>query len=862
MSKARQRPQRRPAQVEADEGSARGPSPIALPLALRVGLLALAVGLVVLARLEPMRPSSLDPATRAYETRVADDGREHVYLGDYDSYLWLRHARNYLRTGTSCDAIVDGACRDTYTLAPVGVEMRYGRSVNIAAIVAVHRVASWLVPGYPLDASAGLAQALAGGLGALAAFAIGRRLRGDVAGLVAAVVVSLSPKFLARSISADDDVWNVVMPLVAVWAVMRGLGATGMRAVLGWGLVAGIAFVVHVVSWSGWVFAYAVVMGGLVATALFEGGRSVARTRRLVLDERVRRPLVLAAVVSVVVALAAIAAGRGERLLAAPGQLLRLAVRPPARDASPEAWPGVFSTIQELRQPSRAELAFNSGDAFVLLVGIVGMIVALLPVATWRRWYWGALAAVVGVSLALWLGPEMSGVARVAILAAVVVATVLWRIRDPDEAGDAPSGPGLVLAVWVLAAAVAVQRAMRFSTLIAGPLGVAFGVAVAEAVAWLWHATRRLPRAVAMLLAAGVVAGALAGPIAYAQRATRFTPEIGDAWWDLFERLRLESPADAVVTAWWDYGHWIKYVAERRVSVDGASMSTHVPHWIGRALMAADEAESVGLLRMLACGSDATPEPEGGRGAFGALVARGMSVADAHDLVVELARLDRSAAEARLAASGLDESARRDVLRATHCDPPPLYLVLSTREIDSPAWAFLARWKDEWAIHDDDYVRNAGAHSFLTRVPVSCAPAGEGDLFCPLRIRTPTELFRGFLYRPADAADGQFSLDTSAGLRLVPASTIVIAQGGQVREVHAPNANPDAPGVLLDADGGRIVVAPPHLVRSTFARLMFLDARYAGRFDAFDQRELPGGGRVITWRVRWDAAADGTARHP
>ena len=197
------------------------------------------------------------------------------------------------------------------------------------------------------------------------------------------------------------------------------------------------------------------------------------------------------------------------------------------------------------------------------------------------------------------------------------------------------------------------------------------------------------------------------------------------------------------------------------MSVDGASMSTHVPHWIGRALMAADEAESVGLLRMLACGSDATPEPEGGRGAFGALVARGMSVADAHDLVVELARLDRSAAVARLAASGLDESARRDVLRATHCDPPPLYLVLSTREIDSPAWAFLARWKDEWAIHDDDYVRNAGAHSFLTRVPVSCAPAGEGDLFCPLRIRTPTELFRGFLYRPADAADGQFSLDTS-----------------------------------------------------------------------------------------------------
>jgi hypothetical protein len=379
--------------------------------------------------------------------------------------------------GTTCAGDVCArdatARRDTYTLAPVGVEMRYGRSVNIAAIVAVHRVASWLVPGYPLDASAGLAQALAGGLGALAAFAIGRRLRGDVAGIVAAVVVSLSPKFLARSISADDDVWNVVMPLVAVWAVMRGLGATGMRAVLGWGLVAGIAFVVHVVSWSGWVFAYAVVMGGLVATALFEGGRSVARTRRLVLDERVRRPLVLAAVVSVVVALAAIAAGRGERLLAGPGQLLRLAVRPLARD--PRGAGGLLDDPGCAAEP--LELAFNSGDAFVL-AGIVGMIVALLPVAT--RWHKGALARS-SASRSRSGSVEMSGWRVSRSLAAVVVATVLCGSAvDP-----ASSGPRLMLAVWVLAATVAVQRDALFD---ADRGAARRGVRRrSEAVAWLWR---------------------------------------------------------------------------------------------------------------------------------------------------------------------------------------------------------------------------------------------------------------------------------------------------------------------------------------------------------------------------------------
>src|SRR3989442_16013678 len=100
---------------------------------------------------------------------------------------------------------------------------------------------------------------------------------------------------------------------------------------------------------------------------------------------------------------------------------------------------------------------------------------------------------------------------------------------------------------------------------------------------------------------------------------------MNDAWWTTLESIRDDTPPDAIVNTWWDYGYWVKYVADRRVSADGGSLRTHIPHWVGRALLAADEGESVGLLRMLDCGSDATPEPEGRRGAFGALVASGRS---------------------------------------------------------------------------------------------------------------------------------------------------------------------------------------------------------------------------------------------
>src|SRR5262249_36363261 len=53
-------------------------------------------------------------------TYRAEDGRDHVYLGDLDSYLWLRRARQYLRAGTTCDTVAQGDCRDLHTLAPVG----------------------------------------------------------------------------------------------------------------------------------------------------------------------------------------------------------------------------------------------------------------------------------------------------------------------------------------------------------------------------------------------------------------------------------------------------------------------------------------------------------------------------------------------------------------------------------------------------------------------------------------------------------------------------------------------------------------------------------------------------------------------
>lgn len=97
-------------------------------------LVLLAAAVVLAVRVMPLSLSGVPASAREHLRYEGPDGRSHVYLGDLDSYLWLRHARNYLRTGTTCDAVVDGECRDTFGSAPVGQPMLYGRSPSAASI--------------------------------------------------------------------------------------------------------------------------------------------------------------------------------------------------------------------------------------------------------------------------------------------------------------------------------------------------------------------------------------------------------------------------------------------------------------------------------------------------------------------------------------------------------------------------------------------------------------------------------------------------------------------------------------------------------------------------------------------------------
>jgi dolichyl-phosphooligosaccharide-protein glycotransferase len=854
-----------------------------------------------------------------------EDGREHVYLGDFDSYVWLREARNYLRSGTTCDAIVNDDCRDTLTHAPVGRSNRYKRSLHVVAIVELHRLITRFSAGYPLAATAFLVPVIVGALGVLPSYAIGQRLAGDLGGISAAILIGLNPSFLQRSLGSDNDVWNIALPLCMVWAVSAALAAAQLRRQIVYAMAAAGFAALHAATWAGWVFTYAVVLFGLLANVLVGAFRSVIQRRHLrawaVAD--VRRAAVVALVLYVTAALFTAIAGAGESALTLPFTLVdrfsgSAATGEASRAAPAVFWPNTFSTVGELAPPNLTVIAAHMGGQLLFFVSWLGLLILLLPRGRWHWWHFAVLIGGNYLYRYLLTAPDLSRITLIVLLALPMISATLLHLFVDDEAGDVGRGAEWIAVTWFLAALFLSYGGLRFVMLLAPPFGIAFAVAVGRLYDGLRTFTAGVMPShagVARIAMFPLVAAILILPVQQGYGTARaYLPPMNDAWWDTLTKLRAESPADAIVNTWWDYGYWTEYAAERRVSADGGSLSTHIPHWLATALLASTERESVGLLRMLNCGSDATPEPEGREGAYGKLLANGVDGIAAHSMIMELARLDRAQARQYLAQHDLSESAQADVLRSTHCAPPPSYLILTNRLTLAGGWRYLGSWDfrkayvanrtrflpeavavpdvmSRFGYAESDarslYAQAAALDSegavrqfigpgggYVNTRWAPCQRDSAAEFVCPIGLPVDRRgtVLEEFIYHPDDPTKSRLRLADDPGGQGVlhqhdheeTPGVIVLANGERMNEMSfASPTYPDL-AVLIDVSNARVLVGPPDLIRSTFTQLMYLDGRYAEFFEKVDERIGYGGEQVTRWKITWDgprAGAGSPASH-
>jgi dolichyl-diphosphooligosaccharide--protein glycosyltransferase len=851
------------------------------------------------------------------------DGGAYVYLGDFDSYTWLRMARNYLRTGTTCDALENGECRATYSVAPLGRQL-HARSLHVAAIIALHSIVQLVSPMYPLTATAFWVPVIVGTLGVLPAFFIGRRLGGPLAGVAAALLVSLHPALLQRSIGSDNDVWNVVLPLFMVWAITEALSATRPRPQVAWALGTAAFAALHGATWSGWAFTYAVVLAALVVHLLLQLiGHGVKAMRPARFGPRNSRAQMAGSSGGTVWAAPAIRTGARVAVtfyiatgvlvwMAAPERpyltlpliLLRATASPIDTTADTTfdqgVWPDVFSTVSEVQPTDLRSIIAGAYGPLFCGAALLGALLLMLPRGRWRRAH---VALCIGGSVLYALLVTRGGLDATATLCLagipLLAAAVLELLDAPCETAT-ERGSEVLAVMWFLAGFYVAFRGGRFLLLLGPGLGIAIAAAFGRVYERATRLARRLipqyRRAAGALLFVSL-AGCLIVPVhkGYAA-ANSYLPEMNDAWWDTLSAIRERSAPDAIVNTWWDYGYWVEYVAERRTTVDGSLLRTHLPYWIGRVLVSGHERESVGLLRMLNCGSEATPLPEGRLGAYQKVLRTAGDATAAHAIVIELARLGRPAAAAHLAERGFTQQAVEDVLASTHCTPPETYLLLSSRLAEKDTWMRLGLWDMRRAYIAQaasrtprseavaDLTRRFGytaaeAAALYARARATsrsdfaigpaprapsdaypCGPAREpGTLRCPLGLldTASNRIVEEFIFNVAVPQRSRLRYrPTTPGrpsgspVEIAPGA-LLIAETERV-DVDLPQPRYGEVGVLLDTRTWRIRVGPPALIRSTFAQLLYLDGRYASHYTKVDERASDLNERVLAFKVKYE----------
>ncbi|HYD50893.1 MAG TPA: hypothetical protein VEB21_21230, partial [Terriglobales bacterium] len=690
----------------------------------------------------------------------------------------------------------------------------------------------------------------------------------------------------------DNDIWNVALPAWAIAATMSALAAPVRAQALFSAAIAGTALGLQACVWSGWLFTAGVVALGFLAAALDHLGQGVSaawrRTQVGIAGDSIRmigRHLTMAATVfAATFGVVLIVQGLDAALRLLP---LATSTAQPLADTA-AIFPDGLRYITETQRPSLASLVRMLGGRGWVYAAVLGLMLLRLPRRGSAPAGVAALAAAAAwLALLLAYPPENDALRGVAVAVPFAMAS-MWRWLI-DEDGSAPASAALVVAVWLAAGIYAASASIRLALLLAPAVGIAAGGGagyLAQQAMWAWR------RPAGVLVATAGMALLVATPLQRGfEQAGRAVPRLNDAWWDILAGIGERAPTNAIVHSWWDYGYWIQYAAERPVLMDGASVMTRAPHWFARALLANSEQEAIGLLRMLSCGPDVVPAPEGERGAYRRLLAAGLDGIAAYGAVVELASLDRSAAAERLAQLGIDDQQRAEILAATHCDPPPAYLVLSTillRNLDllnRGAWDVsraelvhrLRDLPDEEALaamrsrlgFTAEEAPSLLAQARTLRDPAaierfvsprrpfvamwnSCRPAEGGEMTCVIRARPEPNgsLLVGLKYRPGAPESARLQFRRGEARTIVeqpPATTMVLGPEIAV----ARGDDPQQPyAAVIDGEKGRIIVGAANLIGTVLPRLLLLDGQFLQHFEKLEQTPARGESLSV-WRIRW-----------
>jgi dolichyl-phosphooligosaccharide-protein glycotransferase len=739
------------------------------------------------------------------------DKEGQTYLFELDCWHWARYVDNIVRTGHPGDSVVNGEQRDLLMNHPQGSKVAHNMLLfYISAFL--YKIASFFVR-VPLNTFLFYLPLFFSAIFICALYIFCWRFYGAMAAVICSLFVGLAPIFLPRSCAGwfDMDILSQLFPLLIIFSYLQTYVHLKNRFPLKWVALSALLVGLFAFTWGYWWF-------GVVVVVLYEIYSvldlfSERLQHKTDIRDSLRAHCMSLAIFLPLCVIAVLAFAGPDALTAYWDQIQHAVTLNDPLDTS--VWPNVYSTVGELARPDFQQIANFIGGQYFFVLSLISMLVLVLRNKRYR------------------------GAKRESIF---------------------------LFVIWFITVYAICYKGVRLIVFLLIPMGVFLGWGVREA--WNYCMRRRRKRTYLLPVMGLVIVLLLGGFVNNGQRvAIGLYPMIDDAWYILLTNIKENTPSDAVINSWWDFGDWFKAIAGRPVIFDGQSQNTPQGYWMAKVFLSQSEESAMAILRML---------NNGGNAAFEVIDKQLKDPVKSLLLLDYSLSVDRQTASAVLSQT-LPEKTSAEVQRLLYSRPPEAYFIVDATLVGK---MFPISYLGNWDVARVYVIRNLNKKS-KEEIVAGLAERGLNPeaakiMYDDARLLAPSQYNNwishhgrfisgmipgqqkgdivyfnsGLMYNIKDGT--MLAYNSYDGQYRVPRSLFYV-EGDRLVERAYADGNMDISVLLLrDKDNYQAVQLDREFGASLFTRLFFLKGRGLKYFKPFtDTGDVQN--YIGVFKIDWDA---------
>jgi dolichyl-diphosphooligosaccharide--protein glycosyltransferase len=650
----------------------------------------------------------------------ADNGQ--TYLTAIDPYSHIGLAKNYHdngHMGTSLDE--NGNSLVEYKLAPVGVKWANSPDFHVWIESILFKY-----DGLNSDSSIGeltksvfVLSSILATLSAIPIFLIIRHFSNNLFALFGTLILLTVGTFVSRTVAGfvDTDAYQILFPLCITVSLVYALISRNKILNILLSTLSGFFFGLFIWSWgNGWFF-FVFILTSLFGYLLFKLISNYLNKNKSAKETLTNQGLtILTFLISTFIFVKLLAS---QNILQNTIKGLSGGLGGITSVATSNIWPNVLTSVAELNPASFGQIISSVGGALVFLIAMTALVFLVLeyiPSNSKQKLYkrlviifsfiWTILfinnifTFLIANSPFLFIGLLFLPVAAALTLALINSNTSIKIFMS------------ILLSIWMAGTIYMSFNGVRFILLLAPAFAISAGIGLyyIYLVCNNFFEKELKPKSyvgkqLGGLLVSSIIFLTIFTPM-YTQAqliSDNTVPNFNDQWYDAMEKIKTETSEKAIITSWWDFGHFFSTVSERGTTFDGGSQTTPRSHWVGKLLMENNESVSQDILKMLVCG---------GNEAHNTLLSftKG-STADAIKINKILYRtFGENQTETRniLVENGyytLTDSQVDEVMELLSCDVPSENLLITSNDMIGKAgvWAHWGSWDFEKKYVSDFY---------------------------------------------------------------------------------------------------------------------------------------------------------------